>query len=217
MQAKKSELIGLLVSDGSIREYTSKYTEFDKRRNKRYNRIKRVKIIEFINTNKDLIERFRELLKEIYNYNPNVGLDRGNFRIPITKNYIIFDIKEKVRLGHNSWTIPRFIISGNKKIKKAFIRGFFDGDGSTDISKSKTPRVRLTSTNRKGIKEISELLLQLELNHSLLGPYRRGENRKPEFQINIKKDSIIKFINEIGSYHSKKRQRFKKILHAAIA
>ena len=28
MQAKKSELIGLLVSDGSIREYTSKYTEF---------------------------------------------------------------------------------------------------------------------------------------------------------------------------------------------
>ncbi len=219
MNKYKAEILGLLASDGTIREYLSYYKGFDKRRGKTYNRRQFCRIIEFINTNLKLIYNIIFLLDKCYEYKPNIGVDKrtGVYRLPITKGKIIDDIKQDINLGKKRWNVPIKVLNGSSNIKKAFIRGFFDGDGSTDITKYGTPRIRISSCNLKGLKNLSKLLVEFTIQHSFLGPYKRKRKRKrklrmPMYEINVKKASVNKFIKTIGSNHSKKQKIFNKIL-----
>ena len=211
MSAERANIFGLLCSDGNYRSYISRYVEFDKRSNKYYKRVKNTRILEFANTNFMLLKKFQKLLYFVYKYKPNITLSNNNvFRVCITKHYVIDDIIKDVNLGNNKWSIPKFVMDGNKNIKIGFIKGFFDGDGSVDFTKNKTPRIRIPSTNLMGLKQIKIVLNKLKIESNFNGPYKR-ENRKDGYEILLKKKSIERFIKLIKSDHSKKKRRFKII------
>ena len=52
------------------------------------------------------------------------------------------------------------------------------------------------STNKKGLKQISMLLDDLEINHTFQGPIIK-ENRKPSYIIHIKQKERERFLNII--------------------
>src|SRR3989344_3464 len=211
MDYSKALILGLLASDGGFRQYNSTYFELSRNKKKKYKRTKNVRIIEFTNTNLVLIKKLRSLLKNCYGYYPNIGVaTTGVYRLPVTKSSIIDDILSNIVLGNNSWRVPNNILHSDKvELKKGFVSGFFDGDGSVDISKSGTPRIRITSTNLKGLTEIRKLLSDLNIKSSFRGPYLR-EFRRPEFVIYVPKCGINNFIYNIKSFHSKKKARFRR-------
>jgi intein/homing endonuclease len=214
MSIPKARVLGLLCSDGHYRNYTVRYDEFDKRRNKYYNRIQNKRLIEFTNTNIALLESFQDLLYVLYKYRPNIIRSYQNvFRVCITKQNVIDDIMQDAVLGNNSWQVPRFVLDGSRNEKLAFLQGFFDGDGSVGFLGGKTPRIRIVSTNLTGLRQVKSLLNSTSISSKLNGPYKR-ENRRDSYEILLKSSDIKKFIKYVGSNHSKKMKIFELICRA---
>ncbi|MBU0472274.1 MAG: LAGLIDADG family homing endonuclease [Nanoarchaeota archaeon] len=69
-------------------------------------------------------------------------------------------------------------MTGSKKIKVSFLRGYFDGDGTT------SNRIRMFSTNIEGLKQVSKILVDLKFKHTFQGPIIK-ERRKPSYIIQI--------------------------------
>jgi len=213
---EKAEIIGLIYSDGNYRNYKTTYKEFDKRRNKTYTRHQRKRIIEFANTDIRLLKRFITLLVKEYGYRPKITLSNKNvFRVCITKNFVLDDLLQENNFGTLNWFIPTQILNSDKKVKAAFIRGIFDGDGSIDFADKKIPRIRISSRNLTGLKQLKELLQFLNINSKVNGPYK-GLNRNSIYELLLQTKSVIKFIKIIKSNHSKKRIKFNQIAEGRI-
>jgi intein/homing endonuclease len=116
--------------------------------------------------------------------------------------------------GCQKWTVPSPILESNRLVKAAFIRGFFDGDGSVDYVGKKIPRIRFGSSNFNGLKMLSKLLKSINLEHSLNGPYLQN-NKLPLFELLLKTSSIKNFVSLIGSEHKNKNIEFQKIIAEA--
>ena len=193
-QGDRAEMLGLLCSDGTHREYFSEFLHYDKRRGKSYPSKQFKKIIEFGNIDPVLLNRFRELLRKMYGYYPNIIKSNHNvMRVSITKNEIIDDIKKYVKIGKAVWFVPDFVMNGSKKTKARFIQGYFDGDGSTDVTKDNIPRIRFGSTNLQGISQVKTLTNYLEIETSLNGPYKR-KGKRDSYELLLKPRSIEPFI-----------------------
>ena len=210
---RKAEILGLICSDGNYRHYKTNYIEFDKRKNLHYPRKQIKRIIEFANTNIPLLKYFIKLLVEEFEYEPKITLSNKNvFRVCITKNSVIDDLLEHGKFGTLTWKVPEIILQGNQEMQTAFIRGFFDGDGSVDLMNKKLPRVRINSTNPKGLKQLNQLLQNLNIGAKINGPYKsKRQDRKFVYELLLGSESIIRFIKLIGSNHSKKKNIFNEI------
>jgi len=213
-QGDRAEMFGLLCSDGTHREYFTEFLQYDKRRGKSYPSRQFKKIIEFGNIDLVLLNRFRELLRKIYGYYPNIIKSNHNvMRVSISKNEVIDDITNYVKIGKAEWFVPSFVMNGSRKVKARFIQGYFDGDGSTDITSDNIPRVRFSSTNLEGISQVKTLTDYLEIEASLNGPYKR-KGKRDSYELLLKTRSIETFIKYIQSHHSKKKKRLEKIRRA---
>jgi DNA-binding transcriptional regulator WhiA len=211
ISSTKAEILGLICSDGNYRKYKTTFKEFDKRRNKTYIRHQRKRIIEFANTDKYLLKHFIELLKNEYDYGPNITISNKNvFRVCITKNFVIDDLLKDAKFGTLNWIVPNDVLFSVKKVQSAFLRGFFDGDGSVDFADKKIPRIRITSQNLNGLMQLKKILNNLEINANINGPYKYV-TRNSIYELLLETRSVIRFIKLIKSNHSKKRLRFKKI------
>jgi len=216
MLSKKANIIGLLCSDGNYREYVSRYIEFDKKRNKYYNRVQNKRIMEFANTNILLLQKFQELLNFVYGYKPNIIFSNNRtYRVCIVKKYVIDDILRYVVLGNNKWYVPKFVMEGNDAVKLGFIQGYFDGDGSIDLNQGKYTRVRFGSINLNGLKQLKKILEDLKMECSLNGPYKRI-GKKDAYEILLKRKGTERFINLIQSSHSKKKSIIQSVTEKAF-
>ncbi|MFH0929119.1 MAG: LAGLIDADG family homing endonuclease [Candidatus Aenigmatarchaeota archaeon] len=210
---EKAEILGLLCAEGNHRGYYDMYFEKDRRRKAVFLRERWKEIIEFSNTDMPLLEHFVKLLSIAYDYEPKITKSNKNvFRVCITKKNIIRDLLRYVKLGCLKWDVPECVLESNDKIKLAFIRGFFDGDGSVDFTRS-TPRIRFSSSNRNGLESLCLLLDSFGLEYSLNGPYAR---RLPSFELLLKTKSVKKFIKLVGSRHSNKSIKFQRIIAEGV-
>ena len=196
MDKTLAEILGLLCAEGNYREFYANYKEYDKRRGKFYYRKnKRQRIMEFSNKDIKLIHHFIKLLNLKFGYFPNINKTSNElFRVFITKWDIIDNLLSYTKIGCNKWIIHEDIINGNKSIKKAFIRGFFFGDGCLDKTSDGCLRIRFSSVNLKGMLLLSKILIDLSIYNNLNGPYIR-KKRKPIFEILVKRESNQRFIN----------------------
>ena len=131
--------------------------------------------IEFYNKDLKLLLHYKKLLNKEFNYKPNIT---KHSKINICKRDIIRNITSYVDIGHMKWAVPISINKSENNIKIAFLRGYFDGDGTS------SNRVRFFSSNKKGLMQVSNILNNLKFKHTFQGPIIK-ENRKPSFIIQI--------------------------------
>lgn len=81
-------------------------------------------------------------------------------------------------------------MNSTKRSQIAFIRGYFDGDGTA------SGRIRFFSTNELGLKQVSELLKKLKIKHTTQDPVLK-EKRKPLYIIQISEKEKERFLNLI--------------------
>tara|TARA_Y100000310_G_scaffold315676_1_gene366477 strand:- start:1644 stop:2243 length:600 start_codon:yes stop_codon:yes gene_type:complete len=181
-----AEILGLLCAEGC--HVVSYCSYWGRERNKpRYYKNKKSERIEFYNKDEKLLFHYQKLLHKEFDHTSKIT---KHGKINIGNRNIIRKIIEQTELGHLKWRIPDSVISSNRKIKISFLRGFFDGDG-TAISV-----VRMFSTNKKGLDQISLILKVLGFRHTVQNPVIKP-NRKPHYVLQLSMKDQTKFLEEV--------------------
>jgi intein/homing endonuclease len=99
----------------------------------------------------------------------------------------------------NERCVPDWIKYGSYEIKTAFLRGFFDADGSYCLNRAKYDyRVRFGQVEKQIIRDIKDMLESLGFKTGkLLGPYEYKEDAKPYYEVQVHGRDQVKDFNEI--------------------
>ena len=181
-----AEILGLLCAEGSHIVAYSSYWGKDRGKD-RYFKNDKSERIELYNKDEKLLLHYKNLLSKEFGFAPNVT---KHGKINICRMSVIKQIIQHTKLGHLKWRVPGHVISGNSKVKISFLRGYFDGDGTS------SGKVRMFSTNKEGLTQISALLVSLKLNHTFQGPIHQI-NRKLAYIIQISQKDKERFLNII--------------------
>jgi len=207
----KSQLLGYILADGNI-EYPHRYA------------------IHIDDSSLEGLEKYKELAEKIgFTTSIHKHKNKNCYRLRLFRKEKILELLEDIRdvsfhdnnLKHSTTKmigIPEKIIKSNNKILGAFLRGFFDGEGSIDetavTGRRKYMRIELGIKNKEIIEKIKYLLLRFGIDcNNIKKNKNNGFGKKSYlYKIKIKDQNSIKiFKNMIGFQHPKKMQILKKI------
>ncbi|MDD5651017.1 MAG: LAGLIDADG family homing endonuclease [Candidatus Nanoarchaeia archaeon] len=192
-----AEILGYICAEGCDSDYIDNHWGYDKRRGKSYRRSSKRVSITFSNTDEGLKKHFINIFNKVFGYSRHFNKS-GNFCI--NRIEVVKYLRDYSLFGSKRWKVPKQIKNANNKIKSAFCRAYFDGDGTIETKKKE---IRLDSTNENGLKEVKTLLDNLKFNshfYSFKGRYR------------IVIREIEGFSKIIGSNHPKKREQMELLI-----
>jgi intein/homing endonuclease len=121
------------------------------------------------------------------------------------RNKEIAKFLNQYSFGSKTWFIPDFVLTGTDKIKIAYLQAFFDDEGSVIFGKRKwgyNRAIQMQSINKKGLLQISNILLTLGIESNFHGPYK-----EKYYELKIThKDNIKLFREKINFVHKRKRR-----------
>jgi len=172
--------------------------------------------IGFCNTDAEFLDTFRHAFKKIFPGCAIYEQKRGPLSygkkdcsyFEICSAYIVKFLKG---LGLNNITshkksIPKIMFHAAKKSMGAFLRGFFEGDGSIYLS-GRTPIIDCASSSELLLKEIQVILLRFGIISTLW----HNNKRKREYKLFIRGvDNINCFKDNIGFLTKEKVARLEK-------
>jgi intein-encoded DNA endonuclease-like protein len=92
---------------------------------------------------------------------------------------------------------------------KAYIRGFFDAEGGTPHSENAFHYIQLVQKDFDKIELIKSLLMQLGIETGKI--HNPSVKADPNYwRIFVSRNSILKFVGTVGSWHPRKEEIFKK-------
>lgn len=151
------------------------------------------------------------MFEELFNYKPTFVDMKTYLRLSVSSRPIRFFFTHVLGLPKgkkkNILKIPQFVYL-TKSFKINFLRGLFDSDGGTTISKNKKCSVLISSATYNFLQEVQTILKDVGVN--LPGPYTSGSRQGYEIRSFSKKE-IIKFIKIISSDHPFKRKRLASV------
>ncbi len=193
-------LMGLIASDGNNTK---------EKRTRRFTRIK------FGNKEKCLIDRFIEIYKNLF---PNIHIskksDKGFFIVDTTNSLFATICASLGILSPQSKSDLLPILNSKKEFIRAFLKGYFDGDGTAHFKKRSigegcTSSVYICCCSETNTKRIHQMLLKLGIQSKIS---LRTTGFRDMYAIHINGiASQKKFINEIGTNHPRKNDYFKRI------
>jgi intein/homing endonuclease len=181
-----AEILGLLCAEGSHIVSYSNYWGKDKGKDRFFKNDKSERI-EFYNKDVNLLKHYQKLLFDEFSYTPKIT---KHGKINICTIHIIRRIINHTCLGTLKWQVPKLVKKGSIKVKISFLRGYFDGDGTVSGA------YRMFSCNKGGLLQVSSLLDDLKIEHTIQGPVLK-ENRKPSFIIHICKKEKERFLKTV--------------------
>ena len=104
--------------------------------------------------------------------------------------------------------LPKWILDGNKEVRRSFIRGFFDAEGCYYIKPNASDyRVRFGQADRFILEGVRNILIHDGFTCSaVLGPYQSKPNVKPYYELHIHGRSQVQRFHElIKPSHPNKR------------
>jgi intein/homing endonuclease len=191
-------LLGLIVSDGNI---SSKGDS-----------------IGFYNKDKDLIERFKFLFERVFKFNEfKHKKDKGITGVIVYSKILVEYLKLLSFSNENKENIPYYFFKLPKDEIIAFVRGYFDGDGSVSRIKIKNmiyPTPVIYSIKKEFLSQLQSLmLLKLEIS------CRLKEHKTPKglmYKLIVRgNEGRMKFleINPISKHKLNKKTNISNILY----
>lgn len=204
MKKEKAYILGALCGDGCL--YIKKH----------YYRI------EFINCSERLAKIFERCIKKVYNLKCRryILITEGkkpSIRVRCNNKKAALDINSYGKFGKYDWRIPKVISCGNKIIKSAFLKGFYDSEGTVNKTSN---YICLYSCNHKGIMDIASLLRSLGIYSSIRKRTKFSKNSYailPQYKLYITYlDGMRKFANFINFSVEIKRNKLLKIINRKL-
>jgi len=194
LTSEKAELCGLIGSDGGI--YPPHYE------------------IHFISVDRELIERFHELFKKVYNIEPHLysykKREGAYFESRVYNRGVYFDLWDlNTKPGAFIYRVPLKHL--DREGLKAYLRGFFTGDGN--ISKDADRfKIRIHSSCKEGLEELRRAFELLKFYPKDIRMQKKGESWwRDRYYFSIPVDGFIQFIREIGTYHPGRLERLGEV------
>ncbi|MBI2498889.1 hypothetical protein HYV88_01455 [Candidatus Woesearchaeota archaeon] len=118
----------------------------------------------------DFADEFRRCLKEVYGLLPSKKkreLEFTNFSLNPKPRYVInltskLVVKDLLQYSKSfktkEWEVPEKILRSSSKVKSAFLRGFFDSEGSISLKKPYGVYLSVCSGNETPLLKIKEVL-----------------------------------------------------------
>ncbi len=194
-------LLGLVASDGNNTK---------EKNTKRHTRIK------FHNKNEKLIDIFLEKYKKIF---PGINISKKKahanenlFELDTSNSFFATVAASLGVVSPQKYSDILQILNADVELIKAFLRGYFDGDGTAYYKKKTNIRgyytdIRLFSVNYVTAKRIHQMLLKLNIPNKIF--------KKEDKYYIVSLESMAskkRFITKIGTNHPGKKKVFEKIL-----
>ena len=120
-------------------------------------------------------------------------------------------------VGISAYTkrVPEWVKKGSYGIKRAFLQGFLDSDGSV-IRDRNNIRINFTSVNLELLEDIQDLLFALEIKNSIVIHQKERTNKHgihslQSYRINIATDDNLKLVDDF-IYESRKIKLAKQTI-----
>jgi ribonucleoside-diphosphate reductase alpha chain len=209
--------LGWLVGDGFVRPRVGKKGGYV--------------ILAFGNKNKEEQKYFSRLLKQWY---PGMMIKHPLERTTQLVCHSQFVADYVMNFGVSAERsaekrVPKTILTASKEVVIGFLQGLFGADGTIGFVKNKSSYVRLSSKSRLLLTDVQLLLLNLGIKariYDRLRPSRKnlfpvyktasGEERRYQsdgvlWELEISKDSVTKFLDEIGFLFNRHQEKIKKL------
>jgi len=216
LDERLAKFMGYLVSEGSIPKTCS--------------------TISFVNTDKEVIDDFVNLTKDLFGLNPRINFKKGGNKTVIVGRLCNTKDQWTVSMAGahirsvlsafgftfgSAWEkeIPKAIFSSPRSVISAFLNSLFEGDGCVNIESDKRRsnrklRVSYTTTSQKLANQIQSIMyLMGYMIHNKR--YKDPRNEKPTWHIlnrlNLFGGGAVKFCEEIGikKYNKFRNEEFK--------
>ncbi|MEW6102132.1 MAG: hypothetical protein AB1481_07590 [Candidatus Omnitrophota bacterium] len=146
----------------------------------------------YTNMNRELIREFMEDTKRTFGLTPYY---RNNY-VKI-KSGNIWALMQELGAGKSrDWFISSKIMRASRRIKKSWIRAFFDDEACFNAG----GRIRVRSVNRKGITQLMRMVREFIPCH--ITP-KKGYYSDSSVYLNINKNYASKYFSKIGSLRYK--------------
>ncbi len=203
LNTKLFYLLGLVASDGNNTK---------EKKTIRYTRLK------FHNKNEELVDVFLKEYKKLF---PSISISKKKVQEELfqldTSNSFFATIAASLGIKSpqkNSDIVP--ILYSRREFVKAFLKGYFDGDGTAYFKKKDDKaghysNIRLYCSNYTNIKRIHQMLLKIGISNRIIvtNDFDNGVMYGTEINDLASKQ---KFAKEIGSNHPRKICYMKQIL-----
>ncbi len=129
--------------------------------------------------------------------------------VSVSRKTVFYFLNLECGVGANNtpWYTPRWILWSSKRIKKAYIRGFFDADGSLIVRKKKNSEIQFSQKSRRTLVELKGILNDLDIRTGNI-----AKSRNILKLIIAANQSVRKFLTEIGSLHPGHLRKFYPVL-----
>lgn len=213
MEEKLASLIGDLTTDGHVQ-------------------LGRRGVISFYAKDLSEIEKFNSEFNEIFGKSGNIFQDnrQGNirYRLFISDKKLAKFLKQKgTPIGNKTnkiFSIPSWIMAGQKNIQGSYLQRIFDGEGS--IFKQCDGRWRLTFTMNKSEEllentisffyEIKKLFNNFNIKTSNVwiseGKTRKDQTKSKTLKLEVKKQSLLDFYKQINFSNPQKKAKLEKAI-----
>ncbi|MFH1376766.1 MAG: LAGLIDADG family homing endonuclease [Candidatus Woesearchaeota archaeon] len=166
-------------------------------------------------------KKYMDFIKRLYwsLYKVSVNLRNWSraYGFQLSSNELVeFKYKQGLPLGKKeNINIPHWI-KKNEQYQKACLRGIFDTDGTLYIEKKYNkpyPRIQISSISQNLIKDIHEILVNLDFKVSLWKENFRNKNWKTRHVIALRGyKQVQKWMDEIGTNNPKNLEKYNKLI-----
>ena len=167
--------------------------------------------VGFEATDRDFAIQFFNSLRNVYKIKPsfkkrkrNVSRWKDLYSIKLCSKEACDDLLkyDSKSFKTKKWRVPFIIKRASPILKSRYLKGFFDSEGSVDLS---TKRVVGTSSNIKGLKEIQILLFNLGIKSAI-------NKSTKSFNLKIRDSkSISLFSKKVNFSIKRKANRLKRL------
>jgi intein/homing endonuclease len=148
----------------------------------------------------------------------------------ISKPVALFLVKNGVPAGNktnNPFKVPNWIYKGNKKMKKAYLRGIYDNEGTIYSNMEKNGirwRIDLKMAKNENIlnegiaffEQLKKMLLEFGIKSSPVNynklNIRKDSSKSINMRFTIEKSSFKSFLKHIGFEHPEKQKKLLLVL-----
>lgn len=169
------------------------------------------------NTDKELVDELVRVLVEEWGASPAVThKDRDGrkriwtirFRRPVASDLLRFSPSWKTM----EWRVPRQVMDAGGSTRAAYVRGFFDAEGSAYGSPKW--RVAAASANKVALQAVLQIIEGLGIEGKFYSYKRKGGELDTHVLSVHKRSEVIRFAELVGFHSSTKQSRLRGVKEA---
>ena len=172
-----------------------------------------------INTDPHLLRWFSRAVEEVYGVTPSSTTTSRNRIKPLTELFlckaITLDLHSLATWGIHEWCVPQAVKDGREPVKAAYVRGFFDAEGTVFMSvgigspNKHHNNVSGTSANKEGLLELAQIMHDLGIGH---GFYPSVIDGKTYWKLQVhKRSEVLRFADKVGFESPCKRKALERV------